>query len=198
MAEQTFHKGILDLLFDKTEVPQDVLCELQKSITTKEVKKGEFLQRRGDNISHSFFVTKGCLRSYSIDEKGKEHIFMFGPEGWIIADIESQTQNTPAMLYIDAVEHSEIEIFEKDFFEKARKTVPQINDDNSQRLLRRVSVLQKRIIMLMSATALERYQDFLQTYPDIVQRVPQKMIASYLGITPEALSKIRGKMSKKK
>lgn len=113
---------------------------------------------------------------------------MFAPEDWIIADIvDSQT---PCDLFIDALEDSVIIEEEKDVD----------IDVDSEKLINRLGVLQKRIIHLMSATAIERYEHFLATYPEVVQRVPQKMIASYLGVTPEALSnakrlRIRGSQS---
>lgn len=135
----------------------------------------------------AYVVEEGLLRSYSIDEKGKEHIFMFAPEGWIIAD--NHAPQVPADLYIDALEDSTVIRLSKDINIASINTLP---------LVRRLAVLQKRIIMLMSASALERYDHFVATYPDIVQRVPQKMIASYLGITPEALSKVKGERARGK
>ena len=154
-----------------------------KTIT---VKKGQFLQRKGDLNSKVYSVKSGLLRSYAIDEKGKEHIFMFAPENWIIAD--NLPQEVPSDLFIDALEDSEIVVLEKNIDK----------ENHSHKLIRRLSVLQKRVIMLMSASAIERYHDFENTYPQIIQRVPQKMIASYLGITPEALSKVKGEQAKKK
>jgi CRP-like cAMP-binding protein len=152
----------------------------------KEVKKGEFLQRGGELSTSVFYVKSGLLRSYIIDGKGKEHIFMFGSEGWIVAD--NVAQGEKGELFIDALEDSIVI--------PISKSVPPKSD--TQKLLKRIGVLQKRIIMLMSASAIERYNHFLEIYPEIVQRVPQKMIASYLGITPQALSKIRGKITKSK
>ena len=143
------------------------------------VKKGEILQYRGELNSKVYIVKSGLLRSYSIDEKGKEHIFMFAPEGWLVADSASPT--TPVELFIDAGEDSVVIEKNKDIGE----------EHDAQKLINRLQVLQKRIIMLMSASAIERYEHFVQTYPDIVQRVPQRMIASYLGITPEALSTVK-------
>ena len=149
------------------------------------VKKGNILQRNGDLNTKVYFIEEGLLRSYYIDDKGKEHIFMFAPEKWVMTDNVSPDE--PAELFIDAIEDSTIVVREKVF------TNPSI----LPKLVKRVSVLQKRIILLMSATAIERYEHFIETYPQIVQRVPQKMIASYLGITPEALSKVKGEQSKK-
>jgi CRP-like cAMP-binding protein len=148
-----------------------------KTIT---VKKGDIVEYKGTLNSKVYKVEKGLLRSYSIDSKGKEHIYMFAPEGWIVAD--SQWIDIPTELYIDALEDSTLTVLTKDLDKVS---------DNTVALVKRISVLQKRIIMLMSASAIERYEHFVLTYPQIIQRVPQKMIASYLGITPEALSKVK-------
>ncbi len=146
----------------------------------RRVKKGEILQKTGELRSKIYMVQSGLLRSYLIDKKGKEHIFMFAPEGWVIAD--STDPEIPTTLFIDALEDSIIQVREKDITKEHQNTAP---------LIKRLSVLQKRVIMLMSFSALDRYEDFIATYPNIAQRVPQRMIASYLGITPEALSKIK-------
>lgn len=150
----------------------------------KELKitKGQVLQRSGDLNTSIFVVKSGLLRSYTIDDKGKEHIFMFAPEGWIIAD--SLAADIPADLFIDALEDSVVIQKEKVFEDHTHDTT---------KLLNRLSVLQKRIIMLISTPALDRYEHFIETYPDIVQRVPQGMVASFLGITPEALSTVKRK-----
>ena len=149
---------------------------------TIHVKKGQILQHRGETNNKIYKVESGLLRSYSIDDKGKEHIFMFAPEDWVIADA-SIVINQEAELFIDALEDSRIEIVEKE---------ANIERIDASPLLKRIAVLQKRVIMLMSSSAIERYEHFVSTYPNIIQRVPQKMIASYLGITPEALSKVKG------
>lgn len=172
--------------------------KLEKILKVTTVAKGTVLQRKGDILTKVYFVKRGCLRSYTIDEKGKEHIFMFAPEGWIMADIESEVKNAPAELYVDAIEQTEIEIYSKSNIDKILLSKQMITEIGSEKLLKRISVLQQRIIMLMSASAFERYEDFIKTYPNIVQRVPQKMIASYLGITPQALSTIRRVKTKRK
>jgi CRP-like cAMP-binding protein len=190
-------KSILDIISSDNSILKDELQCLENSIQTKKVAKGEILQRKGDVSYKSYFVKSGLLRSYSIDENCKEHIFMFAPEGWIIFDFVSQTYNTPSELVIDAIENSEVEILNKELIDNLSKS-SKFHLTDIEKLNKRVAVLQKRVIMLMSATAWERYQDFLNTYPNIAQRVPQKMIASYLGITPEALSNMRSHIAKKK
>ena len=125
-----------------------------------------------------------------VDEKGKEHIFIFASEGWIIADIESQEFNKPSELHIDCIEDSEVIVFDYKFFQTENLKDDQIRK-NINLLARRLAMLQRRVIMLMSASAAERYDKFLETYTELPNRVPQHMIASYLGITPQALSNIR-------
>ena len=173
------------------------ILSLDSDENTKYFNKGDILQRKGERCSKAFFVKKGLLRSYTIDVKGKEHIFMFAPETWVVADIESQEFNQPAKLFIDCVEKSEVIILNRSLLIKSEQNIDQLKK-NVNLLSRRVAVLQRRVIMLMSASAKDRYELFLESYPNISKRVPQKMIASYLGITPEALSKIRGKIAKSK
>ena len=157
------------------------------------VKKHEFLQRQGDLANKFYFVKKGLLRSYFIDRCGKEYIFMFAPEGWVAVDGSPHVGT--AQLFIDALEDSVVEIYKK-------VVVIDPVDDKEQppvsimSLVRRLQAMQERILMLMSSSAIERYDHFLKTYPGLSNRVSQKMIASYLGITPEALSKIKGKRLK--
>jgi CRP-like cAMP-binding protein len=163
----------------------------------KQIQKGEILQRAGDSVARTFYVKKGLLRSYIIDRKGKEHIFMFAPEGWIIADVEALEFNEPVQLFIDCLEDSEVVIFNKDFLFKADFPNEKMIE-NAQLLYRRLGKLQRRVLMLMGSPAIDRYTYFLNTYPELPNRVPQRMIASYLGITPQALSKIRGQITRSK
>ena len=167
------------------ENPNDILS-LDSKAETKQVRKGEILQKEGELSTSAFYVKKGLLRSYALDHKGKEHIFMFGSEGWIVAD--NVAPGEKGDLFIDALEDSMVIQISKN---------PTAQSD-MLKILKRIGVLQKRIIMLLSAPAVDRYNHFLETYPDIIQRVPQKMIASYLGITPQALSTLRGEINKKK
>ena len=148
---------------------------------TISVKKGQILQHAGDTHSKVYEVISGLLRSYTIDEKGKEHIFTFAPENWIIAD--AVQSNEPCEFFIDVLEDSTLIIRDKDLNQATA---------NMQAIAKRMLVLQRRVIMLMSYSGLQRYEHFIQTYPDLTQRVSQRMIASYLGVTPEALSKAKG------
>ena len=169
--------------------------DLKSLVKTKTFEKGEILQIQGEISGSVYFVKSGMLRSYTIDKKGKEHIFMFAPEGWLMSD--GSRFDSPNALFIDVLEKTEVEVisqkeFELTFMPLTNKT----NENKTVNMARRITVLQKRIIMLMSASAIERYEHFTETYPSISQRVPQKMIASYLGITPEALSKVKGEKAR--
>ena len=153
---------------------------------TRKIKKGEIIQRSGELNTKVFRVESGLLRSYCIDIDGKENIFMFAPEGWMIAD--SHGPDEPCVLFIDAIEDSVVQVLPKDL-EREKQNIPA--------LARRLAALQDRVLMLISSNAIERYEYFMKAYPNIVQRVPQKMIASYLGVTPETLSAAKAKRRKK-
>ena len=188
----------LEEFMQPSPISAEVMKQFSKGIVEKTVKKGTILQSAGDQSHPGFFVKKGLLRCYTIDAKGKEHVFMFAPEGWMAGDIESQTYNKPAVLYIDALEDSVIDVLNNtQSFDQIGEFPKDALVFQLKKMTRRISTLQHRVLLLISATAAERYEEFVKTYPGIVQRVPQKMIASYLGITPEALSKIRGNIAKK-
>ena len=159
------------------------------------LKKGHILQHAGDSNASTFYVKEGLLRSYIIDSKGKEHIFMFAPENWIVADLEALEFNEPVQLFIDCLEDSDVISFNKDCLFKDDSSKEKIFE-NAQLLYRRIGKLQRRVLMLMGSPAMDRYAYFIKTYPELSNRVPQRMIATYLGITPQTLSTIRGKIAR--
>lgn len=166
----------------------------QEKWKTRKVKKNEVIQSAGQVTSKMYYVKSGLLRSYTIDDNGKVHIYTFAPEGWVVSDLESHLFNKPSDLYIDAIEEAEI----IEINELVASWLAELNEKDKAEVIhvlyKRVAVLQRRVLLLMSATAMQRYEHFIKTYPHLINRVPLKMIASYLGITPEALSNIRSKM----
>ncbi|MEM7551305.1 MAG: Crp/Fnr family transcriptional regulator [Bacteroidota bacterium] len=182
--------SIFDLIANNHNYTEEDLKIYKNYIITKSFAKREILQKSRDQTPRIYFVKKGLLRSYIIDSDGKEHIFMFAPEGWIIHDSNEIQNSVITELFIDALEKSEVEIINTNILYQSIVS-PQLKTRVIENLLRRLSVLQNRVLMMMSASAIERYEHFKATYPQILFRVPQKMIASYLGITPEALSKIK-------
>ncbi|MFV0606975.1 MAG: Crp/Fnr family transcriptional regulator [Niabella sp.] len=155
------------------------------------VKKGNYVQRSGEREGQSFYVKKGLLRYYSIDEKGKEHILQFAPEGWFISDWQRININEHSDFFMDVLEDSEVFIVNTAFILEKAKENHEFLEINNQLLQNHIRQLQNRINQLLSYTAEQRYLEFVKTYPDIMLRVPQWMVASYLGITPESLSRVR-------
>lgn len=187
---------IEDYLAKVLEVPLENLDQCSKYYQKKHVKKGSYLLRPGEVARHTYFVEKGLLRMYSIDKNGKEHIIQFAPEGWFISDRSSIHFNHDSIYYIDAVEDSDISTVEVSFFTEIQK-FSTVAENNDTLLHRHIKNLQSRVHSLLAETAVERYVNFVKTYPDLTQRVPQWMIASYLGITPESLSRVRKELVKK-
>lgn len=171
--------------------------EIIKDLQIKNIKKGEFLLRSGEVCMYIFFVNKGLLRSYTIDKSGKEHIIQFASEGWMITDRSSSFFNESSDLYIDAIEDSEVYFLDESFLQKLSCLSPEFIKNNTQALHNHIRNLQDRVNMLLGATAEERYLKFIKMYPNILARIPQWMVASYLGITPESLSRVRKQLSKK-
>lgn len=163
----------------------------------KSFKKDEFLLAAGDYCRHTFFVEKGLLRQYSIDKKGKEHILYFAPENWFVSDRESVYFNQASSYFIQALEDSQVVLIDDALMDQLAKKIPSFINFNNRLLHNHIRHLQNRINMLLSALAEDRYLQFVKMYPDILLRVPQTMVASYLGITPESLSRVRRELAKK-
>lgn len=161
----------------------------------KRFKKGEFIQRVNQLKANAIYVKKGLLRSYIIDSKEKEHIYMFASEGWITGDIDAVEFNEPTKLYIDCLEDSEVVLLKKDYLKEADLSKEKLLQ-NMKKMSRNLGKMQRRILMLMGSPAVDRYNYFLEIYPELPNRVPQKMIASYLGIMPQTLSTIRSNIAK--
>ncbi|MFK8101856.1 MAG: Crp/Fnr family transcriptional regulator [Saprospiraceae bacterium] len=164
---------------------------------TKNITKGEILLSYGDVAQLAYKVESGCLKSYVIDNGGKEHILQFAPEGWLISDMDSFTNEKPSIIFIDAIEDSVVSVISKSQFKDLELLEKDLLIEMSIKYRNNLIATNKRVISLLSATAEERYIEFTETYPTLVQRLPLKLIASYIGITPEYLSDLRRKIAKK-
>jgi CRP-like cAMP-binding protein len=154
-------------------------------------KKGAFLLEAGQLCNRQFFITSGCVRTYYIDQKAEEHIIQFGIENWWAADLDSYINHTPAVYHIQAIEPTTVLILTAEAVETLYREIPAF-----ERLFRIIIqkayvAAQQRIVATISQTAEERFTAFLQKYPGLTQRVPQYMIASYIGVTPEFFSKMK-------
>lgn len=164
---------------------------------TQTVSKGDILLSSGEIAKFAYKVEVGCLKSYVIDNAGKEHILQFAPEDWLIGDMDSSTNKKPSSIFIDAIEDSQVSCISTSHLENFDSLERELITDMSIKLRNNLIATNKRIISLLSATAKERYIEFTETYPTLVQRLPLKLIAAYIGITPEYLSDLRRKIAKK-
>ncbi len=184
-------------LNDNLNTPPEAFEPLLNQMKRMKVKKGDFLLRQGEICKHSFFVESGLVKYYSIDEKGKVHVLQFAPEGWFVSDRDSSFFNEPSPYFIDAIEDSEVLLLDNDDLCNLTLQQPEFGVLNNRLLHKHIRQLQTRINLLLSASAEERYQAFIKMYPDLLLRVPQHLVASYLGITPEGLSRVRKELAAK-
>ena len=163
----------------------------------KTLAAGDFLQRAGEVATHAAFVAAGCLRSYVLDAKGKEHIVQFAPEDWWLADATSLLSGAPTQYFIDAVEDSQLLLVDQPSHQEVLERIPGYAASFRTGLQKHAAAKDQRIVNALSTSAEERYEEFIRTYPSIALRVPQWMLASYLGISPETLSRVRKVRSRK-
>ena len=163
---------------------------LRTAAQVRKLKKKHYLLQEGEVSKGIAFVTEGILRSYALDKNGFEHVIQFAPPGWWIVDMYSFVKQEPARLFIDAIENSELLWLEKEEVNKLYADIPQL--ERFFRILSENSVItyQQRLIGNLSLPARERYEHFCRQYPSLMQCLPQKQIASYIGVTPEFLSKM--------
>ena len=168
-----------------------------KFFISKKLKKHQFLLNEGDVCKCLGFVNSGCLRQYTIDNKGTEHIIQFAIEDWWISDPYSFISGLSAIYNIDALQDSEVLLLERSAREELLDSCPKM--ERFFRLLIEANhvATQQRIADSLSASAEERYLKFIKTYPKLLEQIPQNHIASYLGITPQSLSRIRKELSQK-
>lgn len=187
----------LNYLTDKIELSDSEIQLIEGFCKPKKLRKKQFLCQEGEVWHHNAFICRGLVKTFSIAENGTEHIINFAPENYWTGDRESLINGTPSRLNIDAIEPTELILIEKSDFEKLCAEIPQLNQMVNQIIQKSFIVSQDRILANISFTAEEKYQNFLEKYPHIVNRIPQHMIASYIGITPETLTRLRRNMIKK-
>ncbi|RYF97063.1 MAG: Crp/Fnr family transcriptional regulator [Chitinophagaceae bacterium] len=160
-------------------------------LETKQVKNRGYLLRPGEINRHIYFVTKGCLRMFYVDADGAEHNISFSPENWWAVDIVSFFKQKPAINFIQALEDTELACFSLTKLEELFSMVPKF--ERFFRILTQngTEIYQRRIVSNMSMSAEQRYLEFRKRYPGLEQRIAQRQIAIYLGITPAFLSMLR-------
>ncbi|MEP6627441.1 MAG: Crp/Fnr family transcriptional regulator [Ginsengibacter sp.] len=164
----------------------------------KKLRKRQYLLQDGDICKYTAFVEKGMLRTFTIDEKGNQPILQFSMEGWWVADLYSFLTNEPSLYNIDALEDCELLLITKPSWDLLLEKVPAF--ERFFRILIQNSLIatQRRLMGSMSESAEEKYTKLINNFPGCIERVPQHMIASYLGITRETLSRVRSQLATRK
>ena len=175
---------------DKAETGYFISLLLHKTI-----KRKDYLLKEGEICKTENFIIKGCLRTYTIDDKGFEHIVNFGIEDWWVGDLYSFLTKTPATYFIDALEDSEILQIPKENLNKLYERVPKFERFFRLIIQNAFIAQQKRINQDLSFTAEQKYLDFIERYPELERRISQKQVSAYLGITPVFLSMLRRRLA---
>ena len=193
MFDQLYQK--ISLIVDLTDEEFDFCKTL---FVPKKLRKKQYLLQEGEECKYTIFVEKGLLRSYTVDEKGSEHILQFAFEGWWMADLYSFLTNEPSIYHIDALEDCELLMITQPSWDTLLDHVPSMERYFRILIQNNLIATQRRLMGSMSENAEEKYVKLLKTFPEFLQRVPQHMIASYLGITRETLSRTRSQIASRR
>jgi len=185
-------------LLEKGEFAQSELDLIKSVSVLKRVRKNQYLLEEGQISNFSGFVVKGSFRLFRVGEDGQEHIMKFAIENWWISDYTSFMSGQPSNCYIEALENSEVIWFAKDKWDYLINTIPNFKQMIEKLTARNFEAHQNRIYSNISESGELRYENFVAAYPTLYNRVPLYMIASFLGLTRETLSRIRKQMSKKR
>jgi CRP-like cAMP-binding protein len=178
-------------LHDKIILTAGELNLIRSVTIEKRLKRKQFLLTAGEVCRQNCFVSKGCLRMYRFDENADEHMLRFAIENWWMSDRVSMTTGKPSLNYIDALEDCELLLWTKASFEMLNQEIPVFRQYLESMLARSFNASQERIYTNISATAEEKYTNFIKYYPHFFKRIPLHMIASYLGVSAKTLSRIR-------
>jgi len=183
---------------DKVSLTDEDKEAIEHFFVAKRLRKRQYLLQECDVCKHLTFVTKGLLRTYNVDDKGDEHMSIFGWEGWWVSDFNSFLTGEPAIFNIDAIEDSELLLISRADYEALTLAVPIM--DRYFRILYQNSLVTKerRLMSSITHTAEKRYIQLAESNPQIIERIPQNLIASYLGIAPETLSRIKKNLATRK
>lgn len=189
--------SILDAISKIVSLSKEEEGLFLSKIATKSYKSKTVLLHAGEICKHSYFVNSGILRSFNINDNIVEHVLHFACEGWWIGDMYSLLSQKPGNLFIEVLDDAEVVLISKESQDQLYIEIPKL--ERFFRILTENSLVahQERLLDNLSLSAEERFEKFCSKYPSLVQKVPQKHIASYIGVTPEFFSKMKAKLLKK-
>jgi len=170
---------------------QEDKTAIEARFKPRRFRKRQYLLQQGDVCKYAGFIVEGSARMFSVNEKGQEHVVRFGVEGWWLGDPESYTLSLPSKFHIEMFEDSALLLITWEHFQELIATIPAVAATVKAMDKNSFIASQKRIHSAISLSAEERYEDLLKSHPYFILRFPQNMIASYLGISPETLSRIK-------
>ena len=188
---------LISYIEKEVSLSDEIQSRLNEIITEKKVIKGETILAEDSSKKMQFFVASGCLRSFYKAENGKEHTLQFAIKNWWISDYITLYTNKKSVVSIESLSHSKILAIEKSDLDKLYKEFSQFETLQRKNFEKRIAVLQKRILSLLTLSATEKYNQFINDYSMFEKVIPNYQIASYLGITPESLSRIRKERAQK-
>jgi CRP-like cAMP-binding protein len=190
-------ESLAKYLIEKGGLTPDELKLVEEAAVPRKIRKHQYLLQEGDISHYNSFVVKGCFRLYRVGKNDQEHILRFAIENWWISDYDSYQSGLPSKNNIDALENSELLMIEKAKFDMLRETIPRFKELIDKLVAKNYEAHQNRILSNISETAEQQYDNFIRSYPTIYERVPLHMIASFLGMSRETLSRVRQQNAKK-
>jgi CRP-like cAMP-binding protein len=193
------HEALIKYIKDHSTTPLtgNEIEIIEDVFIPKKLRKRQYFLQEGEVCKYSAFIVKGAMRQYSVDDKGVEHIIRLYIENWWAADRESYTMLTPSVYNIDAWEETDVLLLARADYLNRLSSIPAIAEMSKKMDENYAIASQKRLNATISLPAEQRYADLAKTYPEFLQRFPQHIIASYLGITKETLSRVRSHALKK-
>ncbi len=190
-------KSILENINSHVSLTKKEYDYFLSKTSTKKIKAKTILLSAGEIANCTYFVNSGIIRSFNINDNIMEHVLHFACEGWWIGDMYSYISEKPGNLFIEVIEDAEVVIITKENHQILYEEIPKL--ERFFRILAENSLVahQERLIDNLSLTAEERFEKFCSKYPTLIQKVPQKQIASYIGVTPEFFSKMKARLLKK-
>jgi CRP-like cAMP-binding protein len=181
---QNFEKRGVTLSGEELEVVQTLF-------TYRKFRKKQYVLQQGDPVRYETFILSGLTRTYEVDERGQEHVLFFGPEDWWVGDLYGFLSASPSQYNVDCLEDTEVLQISKPGLDLLYERVPKMNQYFRILFQNAFIAATQRVGASLRKSALERYQEFRASYPALEQRIPNHQIASFLGITPQSLSRIR-------